>query len=171
MIYSENRWCLIFYSFPFNRENVCPHFTVLCRWGTPDYKGRKAHRIIRRTCARARVWFGVHQCSQEPSGVTHTAPCAAASRGNMICASTLRYVLAQGSGTYGSRARWDSFDDGIWLAWYFLNTIVTDETCSVIFLQRHQQHHAAPDVALTVRSTLLKRKFRHLPLFKTVDFA
>jgi len=37
------------------------------------------------------------------------------------------YKLRQGSGTYGSRARCDSFDDGIWLAWYFLNTIVTNE--------------------------------------------
>jgi len=35
---------------------------------------------------------------------------------------------------------------------YFLNTIVTDETFSVIFLQSHQQHHAAPEVSLTVRS-------------------
>ena len=33
------------------------------------------------------------------------------------------------------------------------------------------QHHAAPDVALTIRTMLLKRKFRHLPLFKIVDFA
>jgi len=48
--------------------------------------------------------------------------------------------------------------------------IVTDEIFSVIILQNHQQHHAAPEVALTVRSTLLKRKFRHLPLFKIVDF-
>jgi len=37
--------------------------------------------------------------------------------------------------------------------------------------QSHQQRHAAPEVALTVRSMLLKRKFRHLPLFKTVGFA
>jgi len=79
--------------------------------------------------------------------------------------------LKQGSGTCGSRARCDSFDDGIWLAWYFLNTIVTDEIFSVIFLQSHQQHHAAPEVALTVRSMLLKRKFKPLPLFKIVDFA
>jgi len=35
--------------------------------------------------------------------------------------------------------------------------------------QSHQQHHAAPEVALTVRSMLLKRKFRHLPLFKIVS--
>jgi len=41
--------------------------------------------------------------------------------------------LGQGSGTYGSRARCGSFDDGIWLAWYFLNTIVTNESFSVIF--------------------------------------
>jgi len=51
----------------------------------------------------------------------------------------------QGSGTYGSRARWSSFDDGIWLAWYFLNPIVK------IFLQfsyralsnimQHQKSH------------------------------
>ena len=82
-------------------------------------------------------------------------------------------VLHQGLGTYGSRARCrcSSFDHGIWLAWYFLNTIVTEETFSVIFLQIHQQHHAVPEVALTVRSMLLKRKFRHLPLFKIVDFA
>ena len=70
------------------------------------------------------------------------------------------------SGTYGSRARCGSFDDGIWLAWYFLNTIVTDETFSAIFLQSHQQHHAAQEVALTVRSMLLKRKFRHFLLLK-----
>jgi len=46
-----------------------------------------------------------------------------------------------------------------------------DETFSVIFLQSHQQHHAGPEVALTVRSMLLKINFRHLPLFKIVDFA
>jgi len=46
--------------------------------------------------------------------------------------------------------------------------IVTDDTFSVIFLQSLQQHHAAPEVALTVRSVLLKRKVRHLPI---VDFA
>jgi len=50
-------------------------------------------------------------------------------------------------------------DDSIWLAWYFLNTIVTDEMFSVIILQSHQQHHAAPEVALTVRGMLLRRKF------------
>jgi len=50
-------------------------------------------------------------------------------------------------------------------------TIVTNETFSAIFLQSHQQHHTAPEVALTVGSMLLKRKFRHLPLFKIVDFA
>jgi len=37
-------------------------------------------------------------------------------------------TVAQGSGTYGSRDRCGSFDDRIWLAWYFLNTIVTNET-------------------------------------------
>jgi len=41
-------------------------------------------------------------------------------------------AVQQGSGTYGSRARCGSFVDSIWLAWYFLNTIVTNET-SVIF--------------------------------------
>jgi len=46
-----------------------------------------------------------------------------------------------------------------------------NETCFVIFLQSHQQRHAAPQVALTVRSMLPKRKFRYLPLFKIVDFA
>ena len=35
--------------------------------------------------------------------------------------------IIQASGTYGSRAS-GSFDDGIWLAWYFLYTSVTDET-------------------------------------------
>ena len=34
----------------------------------------------------------------------------------------LSLCLNQGSGTCGS------FDDGIWLTWYFLNMIVTDET-------------------------------------------
>jgi len=38
-------------------------------------------------------------------------------------------------------------------------------------LQRYQQHYAAPEVALTVRSMLLKGKFRHLLLFQIVDFA
>jgi len=38
-------------------------------------------------------------------------------------------------------------------------------------LQSYQQHHAAPEVALTVRSMSLKRKFRRLPLFQIVDFA
>jgi len=44
-----------------------------------------------------------------------------------------------------------SFDDGIWLAWYFINTIVTNETFSVIFhlpdykaigntMQHHKSH-------------------------------
>jgi len=42
---------------------------------------------------------------------------------------------------------------------------------SVLFLQSQQQNHAAPEVALTVRSMLLKRKFRRLPVFKMVDFA
>jgi len=42
---------------------------------------------------------------------------------------------------------------------------------SVIFLQSHQQHHATPEVALTVGRMLLKRTFRHTPLFKIVDFA
>jgi len=47
-----------------------------------------------------------------------------------------------------------------------------DDTFSLIFLQSHQQHHAAPVVALTVRSMLyIEAKFRHLPLFKIVDFA
>jgi len=43
------------------------------------------------------------------------------------------YPLKQWSGTDGLRARCGSFDDGIWLAWYFLKTIVTNETFSVIF--------------------------------------
>jgi len=81
----------------------------------------------------------------------------------------LPYWLCQGSGTCRSRARCGSFDDGICLPSF--NTIVTDETFSVIFLQSHQQRHAVPEVALTVRSMLLKRKFKHLPLLKNVDFA
>ena len=83
-------------------------------------------------------------------------------------------ILGQGSETYGSRARCGSFDDGIWLAWYFLNTIFRNETFRNFpptRLQSHQQHHAASEVPLTVRSMLLKRKFRHLPLFKIVGFA
>ena len=81
--------------------------------------------------------------------------------------------LGQGSGTYGSRAKCGSFDDGIWLASCFLYTIVMDETFSVIFLQSYQQHPEEPEVALTVRSILLKRKFSlsYSPLFKIVDFA
>jgi len=53
----------------------------------------------------------------------------------MFCSITwtLAIILGQWSGTYGSRARCGSFEDGIWLAWYFLNTIVTNETFSVIF--------------------------------------
>jgi len=50
------------------------------------------------------------------------------------------YSLRQVWGTYGSRARCGSFDDGIWLACYFLNTIVTNETFSVIF---HLPHYKA----------------------------
>ena len=86
----------------------------------------------------------------------------------------IQHGICQGSGTYGSRARCGSFDDGIWLTWYFLNTIVTNETfCNFpsTRLQKHQQHNAAPEVALTVRSMLFKINFRHLPLFKIVDFA
>ena len=64
--------------------------------------------------------------------------------------------LDQGSGTHGSRARGCSFEDPIWLAWYFVNTTFTDETLSVIFLQIHRQHHISPDVALTLRSMLLR---------------
>jgi len=79
--------------------------------------------------------------------------------------------LYQGSGSYGSRAKCGSFHDGIWLTWYFLDMIVRNEIFSVIFLQSHQQHHAAPQAVLTVRSMLPKRKFRHLPLFNMVDFA
>jgi len=37
----------------------------------------------------------------------------------------------QWSGTYGSRVRCGSSDDGIWLSWYFLNTIVTNETSAI----------------------------------------
>jgi len=37
-----------------------------------------------------------------------------------------KHWLNQGPGTYGSWARYGSFDDAIWLAWYFLNTIVTE---------------------------------------------
>jgi len=46
-------------------------------------------------------------------------------------------MLLQRSGTYRSRARCGSFDGGIWLAWYFLNTIVTNESFSVIFHLPH----------------------------------
>jgi len=43
------------------------------------------------------------------------------------------HCVRSGSETYGSRARCGSFDDGVWLAWYILNTIVTNETFPVIF--------------------------------------
>jgi len=46
--------------------------------------------------------------------------------------STSGLALDPGSGNNGSRARCGSFDDGICLAWYFFNTIVTNETFSVI---------------------------------------
>jgi len=42
-------------------------------------------------------------------------------------------TVLQWSGTNGSRAKRGSFDDGIWLVWYFLDTIVTNETFSIIF--------------------------------------
>jgi len=47
--------------------------------------------------------------------------------------STNKHQVVQASGTYGSRARCGSFHGGIWLAWYFLNTTVTNESFSVIF--------------------------------------
>jgi len=60
-------------------------------------------------------------------------------------------ALKQGSGTYGSRARCGSVDDSIWLVWYFLNTIATNETFSIIFhlpdyktinnIMQHQKSH------------------------------
>ena len=37
-------------------------------------------------------------------------------------------ATGQVSGTYGSRATSGSFGDSIWLAWYFLDTIVSNET-------------------------------------------
>jgi len=83
--------------------------------------------------------------------------------------TTSNFIPDQWSGTYGSRARCGSFDDGISLAWYFLNTIFTNQTfCNFpsTRLQSHQKHHAAPEVALTARSILLKRKFRHFSLLK-----
>ena len=46
--------------------------------------------------------------------------------------------LDQGSGTYGSRARCGSFDDGVWLAWYFLSTIVTNETAVIFHLPEYK---------------------------------
>ena len=52
--------------------------------------------------------------------------------GTTAAVAVRSHFAGQGSGTYGSRARCGSFDDGIWLAGYFLNTIVTNET-SVIF--------------------------------------
>jgi len=46
--------------------------------------------------------------------------------------------LNQGSGTHGSRARCGSFDDGIWLAWYLFNTIITNETSVIFHLQEYK---------------------------------
>ena len=40
------------------------------------------------------VWFGVSQYSQESHKVIQIALCTLASQNNMICASTLRYVVS-----------------------------------------------------------------------------
>jgi len=42
---------------------------------------------------------------------------------------------------------------------------------SIYQTAKPQQHHAALEVTLTVISMLLKRKFKHLPLTRMVDFA
>ena len=42
----------------------------------------------------------------------------------------------------------------LWYSWLSTLTIA-----HVIFLQSHQQHHAASEVALTVRSMFSQRKF------------
>ena len=58
-------------------------------------------------------------------------------------------------GNLCSQAKCGAFDSGIWLAWYVLNTIIRRKLfCNFPFtrLQNHQQHHAAAEVALTVRS-------------------
>jgi len=58
----------------------------------------------------------------------------------------LAHTLVQEAGT-----RCGSFDNGIWFAWYFLNTIVTNETFSVIFhlpdckaISNTMQHQESP---------------------------
>jgi len=85
-----------------------------------------------------------------------------------------KHTLGKGSGTCGSLTTCGTCDDGIWLAWYFLNDCYEwNVFCNFLStrLQSHQQHHAAPEVAWTDRSMLSKRKFKHLPLFKIVGFA
>ena len=141
-------WSLVF---AFFREKRCVLFSVLRilpEWRWSNRTPRNTTTIFYRYPYVGKLVT----CQQQFSQLHHVA-------------------LKQGSGTYGSWARCGSFDDDIWLAWYFLNTTVTDITFSAIFLQSHQQHHAAPEVALTVRSMFLKRKFGHLPFFKIVDFA
>ena len=97
------------------------------------------------------------------------------SQQSFIDNSKLRHFCArsnwflQGSGIYGSRARCDFWRRHL-VACNFLTRLLRMKL-SVIFLQSHQQHHAAPEAALTIGSMLLKRKLRHLPLFKIVDFA
>jgi len=49
---------------------------------------------IEQTKSCARVWLGVHQCSQEPHEVIHIALCTAALQSNLVCASTFWYVLS-----------------------------------------------------------------------------
>jgi len=52
------------------------------------------------------------------------------------------------------------------VARYFLNTIGTNENFSLVFLQSHQQHHAAPEVTLTVRSMLFLEKIQTFTIVK-----
>ena len=68
--------------------------------------------------------------------------------------------IRQGSGTYDLRGTRGSFDDGILLAWHFDNMLVTDETFTVIFLQSHQQHHTASEVAINSKKHVIKEKIQ-----------
>ena len=48
------------------------------------------------------------------------------------------FITNQGSGTYGSRARCGSFDDSIWLAWYFFNTIMNEKFSAIFYLPHYK---------------------------------
>ena len=99
----------------------------------------------RNNCVSAvkRVLFYYHQVS------VFAFSCMLQSITLRVGVKILCQTIEQGPGTYGSQTRCGSFHDAIWLAWYFHNDCYE---WNFFFLQTHQQHHAAPEVTLTVRS-------------------